>query len=93
MSKSRTPATEARYGGRYLGRGGATEVLEGDWEPHRLVVLEFVPALVLSIAGVSAPEGDPRALRPDRDHSPGRHRHLRQRAGPAESAPAHEPNG
>ncbi|CAN7344702.1 MULTISPECIES: DUF1330 domain-containing protein [Ensifer] len=35
------PATEARYGGRYLGRGGATRVLEGDWEPHRLVIVEF----------------------------------------------------
>lgn len=35
------PATEARYGGRYLGRGGATRVLEGDWEPHRLVIIEF----------------------------------------------------
>ncbi len=28
-------------GGRYLVRGGAHEVLEGDWEPRRLVVLEF----------------------------------------------------
>jgi uncharacterized protein (DUF1330 family) len=24
------PATEQRYGGRYLGRGGQTKVLEGD---------------------------------------------------------------
>ena len=33
--------TVAAYGGRYVARGGATEVLEGDWVPHRLVVLEF----------------------------------------------------
>lgn len=29
------------HGGRYLVRGGATEVLEGDWSPQRVVVLEF----------------------------------------------------
>jgi uncharacterized protein (DUF1330 family) len=30
-----------RYGGRYLARGGAIEVLEGDWTPNRLVVIEW----------------------------------------------------
>ncbi len=35
------PATIARYGGRYLMRGGKHESLEGDWHPTHLVVLEF----------------------------------------------------
>lgn len=30
-----------RMGGRYLARGGAHEVLEGDWQPTRLVLFEF----------------------------------------------------
>ena len=34
------PSTVEKYGGRILVRGGATEVLEGDWSPA-LVVLEF----------------------------------------------------
>lgn len=31
----------AAHGGRYLVRGGASEVLDGDWTPRRLVILEF----------------------------------------------------
>jgi uncharacterized protein (DUF1330 family) len=34
------PTVEAR-GGKYVVRGGRTEVLEGDWQPKRIVVLEF----------------------------------------------------
>lgn len=34
------PTVEAA-GGRYLVRGGKTEVLEGDWQPKRIVVLQF----------------------------------------------------
>ncbi len=30
-----------RFGGRFLVRGGAYDVLEGDWRPQRLVVIEF----------------------------------------------------
>ena len=30
-----------KYGGEYLARGGAHEVLEGDWNPTRLVLLKF----------------------------------------------------
>ena len=33
--------TVAMYGGKYLARGGPTEVLEGNWIPNRLVVLQF----------------------------------------------------
>jgi len=28
-------------GGRYVARGGQTEVLEGEWQVRRLVILEF----------------------------------------------------
>ncbi len=33
--------TVSLYGGRFLARGGETEVMEGDWEPRRLVIIEF----------------------------------------------------
>jgi uncharacterized protein (DUF1330 family) len=35
------PESIAKYGGRFLVRGGACEALEGDWQPRRLVVIEF----------------------------------------------------
>ncbi len=35
------PPTLEAYGGRYLIRGGEWETLEGDWNPHRVVVIEF----------------------------------------------------
>jgi uncharacterized protein (DUF1330 family) len=31
----------SKYGGSYLIRGGGYDVLEGDWRPERLVVVEF----------------------------------------------------
>ncbi|HVY05606.1 MAG TPA: DUF1330 domain-containing protein [Burkholderiales bacterium] len=34
-------ATLQKYGGKFLVRGGKTEVLEGSWNPKRVVLLEF----------------------------------------------------
>lgn len=34
------PTVEA-HGGKYIVRGGKTEVLEGEWQPKRIVILEF----------------------------------------------------
>jgi uncharacterized protein (DUF1330 family) len=31
----------AKYGGRYIARGGETVVIDGNWRPSRLVLLEF----------------------------------------------------
>ncbi|MDE3182042.1 MAG: DUF1330 domain-containing protein [Bacteroidota bacterium] len=39
--KKLTPATIAAYDGKFLVRGAKTESLEGDWNPQRLVILEF----------------------------------------------------
>ncbi|MBM4193161.1 MAG: DUF1330 domain-containing protein [Gemmatimonadetes bacterium] len=35
------PATVAQYGGTYIARGGAIEVLEGSWAPKRLTIIRF----------------------------------------------------
>ena len=39
--KKLTPAAIAAYDGRFVVRGGRTETLEGNWNPERIVVLEF----------------------------------------------------
>lgn len=39
--KKLTPASIAAYDGRFVIRGAKTESLEGDWNPDRIVVLEF----------------------------------------------------
>src|SRR5690242_7015264 len=39
--RKQVDATIAQYGGKFLVRGGKYETIEGDWQPQRLVVLEF----------------------------------------------------
>jgi uncharacterized protein (DUF1330 family) len=39
--KAASPGAVAAGGGRFVVRGGEMAVLEGDWQPKRLVVLEF----------------------------------------------------
>ena len=48
------PASLEPFGGRFLVRGPEVERLEGDWEPHRLVVIEF-PSLEQAHAWYSSP--------------------------------------
>ena len=57
------PATVQQYGGRFIVRGGAVETLEGDWQPKRVVVLEF-PSLEQAKRWYNSEEyRDPKALR------------------------------
>ncbi len=61
--RKQVPAIIAKYGGRYLVRGGRTETLEGDWHPKRVVVLEF-PSLEQAKKFYDSPEYRPlKALR------------------------------
>lgn len=39
--KHLAPAAIEAYGGKYLARGGAAQNLEGDWQPNRIVILQF----------------------------------------------------
>jgi uncharacterized protein (DUF1330 family) len=39
--KQLASATVEKYGGKYIIRGGAVENLEGDWNPKRIVMLQF----------------------------------------------------
>ena len=39
--REQVAATIQAHGGKYLVRGGATEVMDGDWSPDRIVVVEF----------------------------------------------------
>lgn len=39
--KKLTPASLVPFDGKFIVRGGVAETLEGEWQPGRLVVIEF----------------------------------------------------
>jgi len=47
-----------RFGGRYLTKRGTHEVLEGDWQPNRVVIVEF-PDMASIRKWYAAPEYQP----------------------------------
>jgi len=47
-----------RFGGRYLTKPGTHEILEGDWKPNRVVIVEF-PDIASIKAWYRAPEYQP----------------------------------
>jgi uncharacterized protein (DUF1330 family) len=57
------PPSIAKYGGRFLVRGGRSETLEGSWAPKRLVVLEFDNLERAKEWWASEEYRDPKALR------------------------------
>jgi uncharacterized protein (DUF1330 family) len=61
--RAMVPASLAKYGGRFIVRGGRTETLEGDWSPKRFVVVEF-PSVEQAKAWWGSPEyAEAKALR------------------------------
>jgi uncharacterized protein (DUF1330 family) len=53
--KAVTPGLVAAAGGRFIARGGEVAVLEGDWTPERLVVIEL-PDLAAAKRFYESPE-------------------------------------
>lgn len=49
------PPALAKYSGKFLVRGGAVEYKEGDWQPKRVVVVEF-PTMEQARAFYDSPE-------------------------------------
>lgn len=39
--RRRNTDSVARHGGRFVARGGAVELLEGEWDTQRIVLIEF----------------------------------------------------
>lgn len=56
--RAQVPATIAKYGGKYLVRGGRAEALEGEVQPKRIAVVEF-PTYERAVEWWNSPEYAP----------------------------------
>ena len=55
--------TITAFGGRFIARGGKVDVLEGSWDPRRMVIVEF-PSVEQAKAWWNSPEyAEAKALR------------------------------
>ena len=61
--KKMVPPSLTPYGGKFAVRGGACETLEGDWNPQRVVVLEFPTVALAKQWWASAEYAAAKALR------------------------------
>ena len=61
--RAQVPATLEKYGGEFIVRGGAMEVLEGDWPWSRMVILKFPDREAAKAWHASAEYEGPKALR------------------------------
>jgi len=67
--KRLVPASLAKYGGRFVVRGGRTETLEGTWSPKRFVMVEFPDVNRAKAWWASAEYADAKALRQATSHT------------------------
>ena len=77
--KLMAPPSIAEFGGRYLARGGASQALEGDWQPRRLVILEFPSSERARLVGIRFLPRSEAAAAAHRAHA---HGHDRRRVRP-----------
>ncbi len=67
--RSLVPATIEAYGGEYIVRGGASEVVEGDWTPNRTVIIKFDTFEQAKAWHSSHEYADPKQMRIDSTNS------------------------
>jgi uncharacterized protein (DUF1330 family) len=67
--KRLVPASLAKYGGRFVVRGGRMETLEGTWSPKRFVMVEFPDVERAKAWWASADYAEAKALRQATSHT------------------------